>query len=49
MALHGLDAGLAQDAGERYLEGAEDVTTTLDALYERARQEAGAEMRTRSA
>ena len=47
--LHGLDEGLVRGAGERYLEGAEDVTTTLDALYERAKQEAEAEIRTRTA
>ena len=34
-ALHGLPEGLVQAARERYLEGAEDITTTLDALYER--------------
>ena len=38
-ALHGLDEGLVQTAREGYLQGAEDVTTTLGALYERARVE----------
>ena len=36
-ALHGLDERLVRDARERYLEGAEDVTTTLHALYERGK------------
>ena len=35
-ALHGLPDGLVRTARERYLEGAEDITTTLDALYGRA-------------
>ena len=35
--LHGLDDGLVRTAKERHLEGAEDITTTLDALYERVR------------
>ena len=39
-ALHGLPAGLVRSARERYLEGAEDITTTLDALCERAAQKA---------
>ena len=38
-ALHGLDEGLVRTAREGYLQGAEDVTTTLDALYERAARE----------
>ena len=38
-ALHGLDEGLLQTARERYLQGAEDITRTLDALYERAGHE----------
>ena len=36
-ALHGLNEGLVLDVRERFLQGAEDVTTTLDALYERAK------------
>ena len=36
-ALHGLPEGLVRDARERYLQGAEDITTTLDALYERGK------------
>ena len=35
-ALHGLPEGLVRTARERYLQGAEDITTTLDALYEQA-------------
>ena len=36
-ALHGLPEGLVpRTARDRYLQGAEDITTTLDALYERA-------------
>ena len=35
--------GLVRAARERYLQGAEDITTTLDALYKRAKQQAGAE------
>ena len=42
-ALHGLDEGLVRTARERYLQGAEDVTTTLDALYERANPDEGPE------
>ena len=42
-ALHGLDEGLVRDARERYLQGAEDITTTLDALYERAGHEEASE------
>ena len=38
-ALHGLPEGLVRTARERYLQGAEDITTTLDALYERATQD----------
>ena len=38
-ALHGLPEGLVQTARERYLQGAENITTTLDALYERAEHE----------
>ena len=38
-ALHGLPEGLVQIARERVLEDAEDITTTLDALYERAARE----------
>ena len=37
-ALHGLDEGLVQTAIERYLQGAKDITTTLDGLYESARR-----------
>lgn len=40
-ALHGLDEGLVRTARERYLQGAEDITRTLDALYERAGHEGG--------
>ena len=36
-ALHGLPAGLVRDARARYLQGAEDITTTLDALYKRGK------------
>ena len=36
-ALHGLPDGLVQTARERYLQGAEDITTRLDALYERGK------------
>ena len=39
-ALHGLDEWLVRNARERYLQGAEDITTMLDALYERAAHEA---------
>ena len=35
-ALHGLEEGLVQTVRERYLQGVEDITGTLDALYERA-------------
>ena len=42
-ALHGLDEGLVRTARERYMQGAEDITTTLDALYERAMQNAATE------
>ena len=35
-ALHGLPEGLVRTTRDRYLQGAEDITTTLDALYERA-------------
>ena len=35
-ALHGLPEVLVRTARERYLQGAEDITTTLDALYKRA-------------
>ena len=35
-ALHGLDEGLVRTVRERYLQGAEDISTTLDALDERA-------------
>ena len=42
-ALQGLPEGLVRTARERYLQGAEDITTTLDALYERAMQEKGTE------
>ena len=45
-ALHGLDEGLVRTARERYLQGAEDITTTLDTLYERAEREELAEDRT---
>ena len=38
-ALHGLDEGLVQSARERFLQDAEDITATLDALYERAAHE----------
>ena len=38
-ALHGLDEGLVQTARERFLQDAEDITATLDALYERAAHE----------
>ena len=38
-ALHGLDQELVRAARERYLQGAEDITRTLDALYERAGHE----------
>ena len=38
-ALHGLDEEIVGDARERYLQGAEDITTTLDALYERGKPE----------
>ena len=38
-AMHGLDEELVRDARERYLQGAEDITTTLDALYERTNLE----------
>ena len=39
-ALHGLPEGLVQTAKERYLQGAEDITVVLDALYERTTHEA---------
>lgn len=39
-ALHGLPERLVRTARDRYLQGAEDITTTLDALYERAAHEA---------
>ena len=35
-ALHGLPEGLVRTARDRYLQGTEDITTTLDALYKRA-------------
>ena len=38
-ALHELDEALVQTARERYLQGAEDITRTLNALYERAGHE----------
>ena len=38
-ALHGLPEGLVQTARERYMQGAEDITTTLDALYEQTKLE----------
>ena len=38
-ALHGLDEGLVQTARERYLQGAEDIMTTLDVLYERGNRD----------
>ena len=38
-ALHELPEGLVRTATERYLRDAEDVTATLDVLYERAAQE----------
>ena len=40
-ALHGLDEGIVRAARERYLQGAEYITRTLDALYERAGHEGG--------
>ena len=40
-ALRGLEEGLVQTVRERYLPGAEDITRTLDALYERAKNEGG--------
>ena len=39
-ALHGLPDGLVRTGRERYLQGAEDIAGTLDALYERAAHEA---------
>ena len=36
-ALHGLDEGLVQTVTKGYLQGAEDITMTLDALYERGK------------
>ena len=39
-ALHGLPEGLVRTVRERYLQGAEDITTTLETLYERATREA---------
>ena len=39
-ALHGLPEGLVRTARERYLRGAEDITTALYALYMRAAQDA---------
>ena len=36
---HGLDEGLVGDARERYLQGAEDITTALDELYKRTKLE----------
>ena len=48
-ALHELDGGLVQTARDRYLQGVVDITTTLDALYERAMQETGTEHDTLSA
>ena len=45
-ALHGLDKALVETVREHYLQGAENVTTTLDALYERAIQQTGAQYRT---
>ena len=44
-ALHGLPEGLVQIARERVLEDAEDITTTLDALYERAAREGAPQSR----
>ena len=36
--LHGLDEGLVRTAREDFLEDAEDMTETLDALYERSKR-----------
>ena len=45
--LHGLpEGGVVQTARERYLQGAEDVTTMLDTLYERGRSDEVCESRT---
>ena len=41
-ALHGLPDGLVRTARERYLQGAEDISIALDALYKRAGCEEGA-------
>ena len=38
-AMHGLPEGLVRTARERYLRDAEDITATLDALYDQAKQE----------
>ena len=38
-ALHGLTDGLVRTTKERYLQGAEDISATLDALYKRATDE----------
>ena len=38
-ALHGLPESLVQTARKRYLQDAEDITATLDALYERTAHE----------
>ena len=38
-ALHGLPEGLVRTARERYLQDAEDISTTLDALYKREKYE----------
>ena len=45
-ALHGLDEGLVETVREQYLQGAEDITTTLDTVYERSGREELAEDRT---
>ena len=44
-ALHGLPAELVQTATERFLQDAEDITATLETLYERAAHEGTPESR----
>ena len=48
-ALHGRPEALVETVRESYLQGVEDITTTLDALYERAMQETGGKYRTLNA
>ena len=43
-ALHGLDEGLVRRAKDGFLQDAEDITATLDALYERSSHEVTGEI-----